>query len=138
MSTALPRVGVGVLVIEDGRVLLGRRKSAHGAGSWAAPGGHLEFGESIEACAQREVREETGIEICNLRPGPFTNDVFHAEQKHYVTVFMVAKRKSGEPRALEPEKCEAWAWFDWADLPEPLFEPLANLRKLGFVPDDAA
>lgn len=129
---AAPKVGVGVLVIEDGRVLLGRRKGSHGAGSWSAPGGHLEFGESIDDCARREVLEETGMQICELRHGPFTNDIFHVERRHYVTVFVLASRESGEPEVIEPDKCEGWAWFDWDHLPEPLFEPLANLRKQGF------
>lgn len=58
-----PGLGVGVLVIENGRVLLGKRKGSHGAGTWSAPGGHLEYGESIENCAEREVLEETGLRI---------------------------------------------------------------------------
>ena len=133
MPRAAPQVGVGVLIVEAGRVLLGRRLGSHGAGSWAAPGGHLEFGESIEDCARREVLEETGMRIFKLRHGPFTSDIFHAEQRHYVTVFVLAERESGEPRVMEPHKCEAWAWFDWDHLPEPLFAPLATLRKQGFV-----
>ncbi|WP_134596929.1 NUDIX domain-containing protein, partial [Pseudomonas aeruginosa] len=39
-----PQVGVGVLILRDGKVLLGRRKGSHGAGCWSAPGGHLELG----------------------------------------------------------------------------------------------
>ena len=53
-----PSVGVAVIVVNNGKVLLGKRKGSHGSGSWAFPGGHLEMNESIEACARREVFEE--------------------------------------------------------------------------------
>lgn len=43
-----PYIGVAVIVVRDGRVLLGKRKNAHGAGTWQFPGGHLEYGESIK------------------------------------------------------------------------------------------
>ncbi|WP_036242640.1 nucleotide triphosphate diphosphatase NUDT15, partial [Methylobacter luteus] len=115
-----PRVGVGVLIIKNGRVLLEKRKGSHGAGTWSAPGGHLEYGESIENCAEREVLEEVGIRIRDLQYGLFTNNVFEAEQKHYVTVFVLAKWESGVVETKEPEKCEGWEWFDWSNLPEPL------------------
>jgi predicted NUDIX family NTP pyrophosphohydrolase len=49
------RVGVGVMVVRNGEVLFGRRRGAHGAGTWSLPGGHLEAGESVEACALREL-----------------------------------------------------------------------------------
>ncbi len=129
-----PRVGVGVLVLDSGHVLLGLRKGAHGAGTWAPPGGHLEFGESIAACAEREVLEETGLEIRNVRYGPYTETVFASEELHYVTVFVLAEREAGEPRVLEPGKCERWAWFAWNALPRPLFEPLGDLVARGFRP----
>jgi 8-oxo-dGTP diphosphatase len=57
-----------------------------------------------------------------------------AEDKHYVTVFVLAASESGTPEVLEPTKCERWAWFDWAALPEPLFLPLRHLVATGFVP----
>lgn len=128
-----PQVGVGVLIIENGRVLLGKRKGSHGAGSWSAPGGHLEFGETVEACAIREVLEETNLQISNLRFGPFTNNVFEAEHKHYVTVFVLADRATGVLQTMEPDKCEGWAWFEWSNLPQPLFPPLASLCSQGFT-----
>ena len=131
-----PRIGVGVLVIENGRVLLGKRKGSRGAGTWSALGGHLEYGESIENCAERGVLEETGLRIRELQHGPFINIVFEAEQKHYVTVFMLAKRESRMVETKEPEKCEGWEWFDWSDLPEPLFPPLEALRHQGFTLSD--
>ena len=130
-------VGVGVIVIRDGRVLLGKRKGSHGAGTWALPGGHLEFGESFDDCARRETQEETGLRLTAITQGPFTNDIMAAEGKHYVTVFVQASPEDGEPEVREPEKCECWAWFKWSDLPQDLFLPLANLVGQGFVPGKA-
>ena len=57
----IPRIGVGCVVERNGLVLLGQRKGAHAEGFWAFPGGHLEFGETVEACARRELVEETGL-----------------------------------------------------------------------------
>lgn len=122
-----PRIGVGVLIFRDGKLLLGRRKGSHGAESWAAPGGHLEFGESIEQCARREALEETGLQLSKLSYGTFTNDIFPAEQKHYVTLFMICHDAAGEPELCEPEKCSGWHWFSPDALPQPLFIPLQNL-----------
>jgi 8-oxo-dGTP diphosphatase len=127
-----PRVGVAAIVIKDGAILLGKRKNAHGEGSWQFPGGHLEYGETIEGCARREVFEETGIEIGNLRLGPYTNDVFGNDRKHYITLFVVSEYESGELALREPDKCEEWGWFAWDSLPEPRFLPITNLLKLGF------
>jgi len=126
------RVGVGVIILRDGYVLLGVRRSSPGADTWALPGGHLEFGESIQHCAQREVLEETGIVVDSIRHVAFTNDVFENENLHYVTLFVVAEKWRGHPTVMEPNKCKGWAWFDWADLPTPLFAPLRNLKNQGF------
>jgi len=129
-----PKVGVGVWIVKDGKVLLGKRKNAHGDGSWSAPGGHLEWFETPEECARRETTEETGIEIANLRNATFTNDIFEDEDKHYITLAVTADWFSGEPQVLEPDRCERWEWFGWDELPEPLFLPLQNLLKQGFRP----
>ena len=138
MPGSQPLVGVGVLILRDGRLLLGQRQGSHGADTWAPPGGHLEFGESIEACARREVLEETGLQLGDIRAAPYTNDIFATERKHYVTLFVVATAPNGEPQVLEPHKSRSWQWFDWSQLPEPLFLPLANLRRQGFQPNGAA
>jgi 8-oxo-dGTP diphosphatase len=74
-----PSVGVGIVITETitkgERVLLLRRKYVHGAGSWSTPGGHLEFGESPEECAIREAKEETGVDITDVKFRAITNDV---------------------------------------------------------------
>ncbi|MEF3080860.1 NUDIX hydrolase [Luteimonas sp. SMYT11W] len=129
-------VGVGVIILRDGKVLLGERAGAHGAGTWALPGGHLEFGETVADCARREVLEETGLAIHDIAPAPYTSDVFAVEGRHYVTLFVTAQA-TGEPAVLEPAKCLGWAWCRWADFPNPLFPPLQTLRDSGFVPASA-
>ena len=133
MTQEAAKVGVGVFIVRDGRLLLGERHGSHGAGTWALPGGHLELGESIESCARREVLEETGIEVAGVTHLAFTNDIFAAEGKHYVTLFVLAEDWQGEPAVMEPTKCKGWEWFDWNRLPAPLFTPLENLKAQGFV-----
>ena len=128
-------VGVGVLIVRDGRVLLGRRRGAHGAGDWALPGGHLEPGEAIADCARREVLEETGLRVGAIEHAGFSADVFAAEERHYVTLFVRTDDALGEPALREPERCEGWTWFDWDALPEPLFAPLGSLVAQGYRPD---
>ncbi|MGM0403323.1 MAG: nucleotide triphosphate diphosphatase NUDT15 [Thermodesulfobacteriota bacterium] len=137
MEKNFPRVGVGVIVVRGGRILLGKRIGSHGAGTWALPGGHLEYGETVEDCAVREVREETGLAIDVLGRGPYTSDVFPEAKKHYITLFVEARSDKGEPQILEPTRCLSWQWFSWSALPEPKFPPLASLVKTGFVPTGA-
>jgi 8-oxo-dGTP diphosphatase len=127
-----PLIGVAAIVVKDDMVLLGKRRNAHGEGTWAFPGGHLEYRESIEACARREVLEECGIEISNLRAVAFTNDVFEAEGKHYVTLFVRADHAAGDPVVKEPLKCEQWIWSPWPPAVKPLFLPVHNLMKKKF------
>jgi 8-oxo-dGTP diphosphatase len=129
-----PKVGVGVLVLNGDRVLLGRRRSGHGQRTWQPPGGHLEHGESVEDCARREVREEAGLHLRDLARGPYTNDYFADEGRHYVSLFVIAAYDGGDPRPLEPDKIEGWSWFRWDDLPDPLFLPLEHLRRSGYSP----
>jgi 8-oxo-dGTP diphosphatase len=134
MSSPSVRVGVGVIIVRDNQVLLGLRAGAHGAGTWALPGGHLEFGESPEDCAVREALEETGLAVTPTRRAGFTSDVFASEGRHYLTVFIEADSASGAPEVLEPTKCERWDWFGWSALPAPLFAPLASLVASGYAP----
>lgn len=115
-----PKVGVGVLILKEGKVLLNMRSVGHGAGEYSLAGGHLENLEAFEACARREVLEECGIQIQNVRFLMLYNMVAYAP-KHYVTVVMIADWQSGEPVNLEPEKALSWDWFDLDQLPEPLF-----------------
>ena len=122
-----PLVGVGVIIIKGGRLLLLKRQSVHGAGTWSTPGGHLEFRESPETCAIREVKEETGLSIGDVRFIAITHDDFTASGKHYITIWMQGRGISGEPTIKAPYEMSAVDWFALDALPEPLFLPLRNL-----------
>ena len=135
------RVGVGVLVKDPKKpdsVFAGIRKGSHGAGKLALPGGHLEMQESWEECAKREVMEETGLEVCELKLIHVTNDPMPDEGKHYITIFMSAlcSDETARPQNLEPHKCLGWDSYSWDELKSiflkketdlSLFSPLEHL-----------
>ena len=115
------RVGVGVMILKNGKVLLGKRKGSHGAGELAFSGGHLEYMESFEDCARRETLEECGVEIENIR-FQFVSNLQRYKPKHYAHIGLIADWKSGEPKVLEPEECDGWGWYDMNDVPQGSFE----------------
>ena len=125
-------VGIGVIIVKDHQVLLGKRKGSHGEGCWSFPGGHLEFGESFEECARRETLEETGLSLKNVRFAWAINNVYQPENMHCVSIFMIADYDVGTPTAREIHKCEGWQWFKWDNIPKPLFEPIKYLMKQGY------
>lgn len=122
---ARPLVGISVLVMKQGKLLLGRRRGSHGAGEYACPGGHLEQLESFQACAEREVLEETGLMIETPRFLRVLNATQYAP-KHYVDIAFAAEWRSGVPELREPDKVDHWAWYALDDLPSPLFAMLPS------------
>ncbi|RAR14883.1 glycoside hydrolase family 26 protein [Stemphylium lycopersici] len=113
-----PKVGVGVIIHDEaGNIVMGERAGSHGAGTLQCPGGHLEYGESFAETAAREVLEETGLIVGNIKFLTATNDVF-GEGKHYVTIFVTCTI-TGEnkvPQPMEPHKCAAWQWIPWGTM----------------------
>jgi 8-oxo-dGTP diphosphatase len=124
-----PKVGVATFVVKDGRFIMLRRRGAHGQGTWGLPGGHLEFGESWEECAKREVDEEVGLKLKNIRFFAATNDVFEAEDKHYITIFMLADWSGGVASNKEPHRSTEIDWFTFASMPDDVFLPIENLKQ---------
>jgi 8-oxo-dGTP diphosphatase len=133
MNDKATRVGVGVFIFRDNKFLMFKRRGSHGAGAWSIPGGHLEFGESFEETAVREVKEETGLAIKNIRFGAVTNDYFKEEGKHYVTIWVLSDWLRGKETITEPDKSSDLAWHTFNDLPEPLFLPWQELLKSQFM-----
>ncbi len=128
-----PGVGVGVCLFRDDKLLFGLRKSEHGLGTWCFPGGHLELGESWSECARREVLEETGFDIKEFRYMGVTNDIYGPD-KHYITIYMGADVPEGDPRIMEPDKCEKWEWFGAGNYPELTFLSTRNFLESSYNP----
>lgn len=125
------KIGVGTVIYQNGKILLGYRLSKHGHGFWAFPGGHVEMGETPEEAAIRETLEETALTIRTVEKLAFTND-FYENGTQYITLFFKAISWTGEVENLEPEKCERWEWFSPDELPAPLFLPIRTLTNEGY------
>lgn len=134
MKDNRPKVGVGVIIRKNNKVLLGRRNGKLGTQTWGFVGGHLEFMESIENCVIREVLEETSLSIKNIQFVSITNDMFTDTNNHYLTIFIVCDYKKGKVINLEPDKTQEWKWFEWEKLPRPLFLPIENLLAQKYHP----
>ncbi len=120
---ARPQVGVGIFIWKNGKFLMGKRKGAHGTDTWSVPGGYIEYGESWTEAARREVFEETGMKIKNVRFVTSTNNVFPHESKHTITIWLDSDWVSGKPKIKEPDKFVEQEWRSFNTLPKPLFEP---------------
>ncbi|PHM63682.1 nucleotide triphosphate diphosphatase NUDT15 [Xenorhabdus ishibashii] len=125
-------VGVGVIITNDkGEILLGKRTSQH-APYWSIFGGHVDPGESFEECAIREIKEEIDLTIHDPKVYGICNNLetYREEGKHTVSVCLLAQYAGGEPKLMEPDKCEQLMWCDPDHLPEPHFEASRNAIKL--------
>jgi len=97
-----PAVGVGGVVVHDGRVVLIRRGKQPLKGRWSVPGGSVEIGETLEQAVVRELREETGLEV---RPVSFLTVFDRIERQgesvlyHFVIVDFLCELVSGTPCA---------------------------------------
>jgi 8-oxo-dGTP diphosphatase len=108
-----PLVGVGGVVISDGRALLIRRGGPPLQGEWSIPGGMLELGETIEEGVRRELAEETGLEVRVLDFIEVFERIFpddHGKIKyHFVILDYLCTVVSGEARAASDVTAVAWA-----------------------------
>jgi 8-oxo-dGTP diphosphatase len=127
MEKERPKVGIGVIVKYGDKILIGERLKGHGNNTFMIPGGHLEFGESFEDCARREVMEETGLsQIKILGVVSLGNNI--AYDKHYISIGVLAEYVDGE-LGEEEGVATNWKWMDPRKLPEPFFEMSRKVVK---------
>ncbi|WP_427025104.1 NUDIX domain-containing protein [Aureimonas ureilytica] len=115
-----PRVGCGVAILREGRLLLVQRRGAPEAGSWSFPGGKVDPFEPTETAAARETAEELGIAVGPLKLLCVVDLIDPEADTHWVSPVYRADRFTGEPRIVEPHKHEALGWFALDALPTPL------------------
>ena len=128
-------VGFGVMILKDGKLLLGKRHEdpekasslLNGAGTWTMPGGKLDFGETFEEGAKREVLEETGITINKTDVICVNQDII--ETAHFITIGLFSDAFLGEPKVMEPDEITEWRWFDLNNLPSPIYFPSAKVLE---------
>lgn len=137
MNNPKPGVGVAVMILKDGKTLLGKRhddpvkadSALHGEGTWTIPGGKLDFKENPEDGACREAIEETGIRINKekLKLISVGNEI--VEDAHFITLGFLCEDFEGEPKVMEPDEIVEWKWFDLNNLPKPMFFPAEKVIK---------
>jgi len=130
-------VGVGAIVIKDGRVLLVQRAAPPSQGLWAIPGGSLEAGETLQQGAEREIREETGITIRAGEPVYAFDFLQYDDEKrlqyHFVIVDVEGEYLEGEVRAADDALAARWiSPAELAGLPVSA-NTLKILRARGFI-----
>lgn len=135
----VPRVGVGAIVIRDGKVLLIKRGSPPNADFWAIPGGMLELGETLQQGAEREIFEETGIRIRAGKP-IYTFDFLQHDPDgrihyHYVIVDLEATYLSGDIRPADDALDAHWATPEECLALSVSKKTLDLLRGMGFIHD---
>jgi 8-oxo-dGTP diphosphatase len=129
------RAGVGIMILKDDKVLLGRRNSdpkkasseLHGESSWTMPGGKIHFGEKIRDSAEREMKEETGLIPKKLKIVSIGNEI--VKDAHFVTIGFFCDEFEGEPKVMEPDEITEWRWFPLDKIPNPIFPPSLKLLK---------
>lgn len=115
-----PRVGCGVAIIVDGRILLLRRATEPESGCWGLPGGKIDFYETAPAAAKREVKEELGIGVEPMELLCVVDQIDRAGGTHWVAPVYLAEAFEGTPWIVEPDKHDGLGWFALDTLPEPL------------------
>jgi mutator protein MutT len=107
-----PIVGVGAVIVEDGRVLVVKRATEPLKGQWSIPGGAVELGETLRQAVVRETREETGLlveagEVIEVFDSIY-RDPDGCAQYHYVLVDFLCRLQGGELCAASDASAARW------------------------------
>ena len=141
------RVGIGVMIMQDGKILLGKRhedpekadSELNGMNTWTMPGGKMDFGETFEEAASREVFEETNIKLKKIEVFCVNNE--RIDSAHFVTVGIFSNDFEGEAQIMEPDEIIEWRWFGLDELPSPMYFPSKKVienykQKKFYIPEN--
>jgi len=107
-----PVVGVGAIILDEDRILLEKRKNSPGKGKWSVPGGLVDLGETVEEAVIREVKEETGLEVCDPRLIDVVSyvslDERGAVMYHYVIIDYLVTSRGSNPKAASDAEDLRW------------------------------
>jgi 8-oxo-dGTP diphosphatase len=110
-----PIVGIGVVIVSQGKIVLAQRGNEPSKGKWTIPGGLVELGESIEAAVIREAKEETCLDVDNPRLIDVVDNVDLDEQGkvkyHYVIIDYLVHVKGGTIKAASDAAELRWVPF---------------------------
>ena len=125
---------VAVIVTDARQVLFGRRACDNGGYEWQLPGGWIVRGESPQQAARREVSEETGLQLRDMRFVGITNNIFSA-QNHSISMYFEAECVDRDLlTVVERGKCYGWEWRQWAEVSNNLYLPLRLLKQTEYRP----
>lgn len=120
-SLKSPSVASGVIICNsEGKIFLA--KSHKWGGNWIVPGGHLEYGETFEENVKRECKEETGMDVTDVKLIQTQESIFpdnFKEEKHFVFINFMARAEDIDSIELNDELDE-YNWFDPRDALEEL------------------
>ena len=132
--------GVRVLLLNEKREILLGRRIDHKDKLYAAPGGHLEFGESFELCASRELKEELDLDLdpSNIKYLTTLNVFKKEDNFHYLNLITVGVIRSDTAIKCLDQYTDHWEWIKWEEFVErtDIYNTLLMLKEAGFTDID--
>jgi len=114
-----PVVGVGAIIVCNGKILLVKRRGEPGKGRWSMPGGIVELGETVKEAVIREVKEETGLDVVEPELIDVVDNIVQDERGrvkwHFVVLDFFVKVRGGELRASDDAEEIRWVPLDEAE-----------------------
>jgi ADP-ribose pyrophosphatase YjhB (NUDIX family) len=111
-----PIVGIGAIIVCDGRMLLEKRKNDPGKGRWSVPGGVVELGENVAQTVIREVKEETGLDVAEPEHIDVVDQITRDEngriKYHFVIIDYLVNLKGGTLKAASDADALQWVSLD--------------------------